>query len=133
MDGPVVILDNGAYSIKSGLSTSSTNEAKWVPSSPTHHPSWLTAVCASIFNRVVPNAIVRSKGDKRLYIGPEILECRDYVSLHYRLPFDKVRLRIFLDAQLLEIRYHTFGRAISTIGTLKRPSGTPCFGSNLSK
>jgi actin-related protein 6 len=41
-------------------------------------------------HRVISNAIVRSKGDKATYFGHEITQCRDYSSLHYRLPFEKV-------------------------------------------
>jgi actin-related protein 6 len=40
----------------------------------------------------VPNAIVRSKGDRATYFGHELERCRDYASLHYRLPFEKVNL-----------------------------------------
>jgi len=42
--------------------------------------------------RIISNAIVRSKGDKRMYIGPEIDSCQDFFALHYRLAFEKVRL-----------------------------------------
>ena len=42
-------------------------------------------------NRIIPNAVVRSKGDKRIYFGHEVEYCVDYSSLHYRLPFEKVR------------------------------------------
>lgn len=67
MNGPsVLILDNGAHSIKAGFSKSSTDEA-----------------------RIIPNAIVRSKGDRRMYIGPEVDSCWDHFALHYRLPFEK--------------------------------------------
>uniref|UniRef100_A0A0W0GCX3 Actin-like protein ARP6 n=1 Tax=Moniliophthora roreri TaxID=221103 RepID=A0A0W0GCX3_MONRR len=38
---------------------------------------------------LVPNAIIRSKGDKATYFGHEIEKCRDYSSLHYRLPLEK--------------------------------------------
>ncbi|KAG8902331.1 Actin- protein 6 [Tulasnella sp. 403] len=60
---PVLVLDNGASTIKAGVKT---DEAK-----------------------IIPNAIARSKGDKRMYIGPDIENCRDYFALHYRLPFEK--------------------------------------------
>lgn len=46
------------------------------------------------FNRIIPNAIVRSKGDKATYYGPELDKCVDFSSLHYRLPFEKVRLYV---------------------------------------
>ncbi|THU92450.1 actin-like protein ARP6 [Dendrothele bispora CBS 962.96] len=67
----IVILDNGAFSIKTGTTSSKTSKKN------TNHP------------RVIPNAIVRSKGDKTTYFGHEIENCRDYSSLHYRLPFEK--------------------------------------------
>ncbi|KAK7462277.1 Actin-related protein 6 [Stygiomarasmius scandens] len=38
---------------------------------------------------IIPNAIVKSKGDKATYFGHEIEKCKDYSSLHYRLPFEK--------------------------------------------
>ncbi|EPT05352.1 actin protein Arp6 [Fomitopsis schrenkii] len=62
----VIILDNGASTIKAGV--------------------------VGVHNaqpRVITNAIVRSKGDKATYIGHELEKCRDYSSLHYRLPFEK--------------------------------------------
>lgn len=40
--------------------------------------------------RVISNAVVRSKGDKATYVGHEINRCKDFSSLHYRLPFEKV-------------------------------------------
>ena len=43
--------------------------------------------------RIIPNAVVRSKGDKMTYFGHELERCRDYSSLHYRLPFEKVCLQ----------------------------------------
>ncbi|KAF9026474.1 actin-domain-containing protein [Hymenopellis radicata] len=41
--------------------------------------------------RIVPNAIIRSKGDKTVYFGHEFTtdRCRDFASLSYRLPFEK--------------------------------------------
>ncbi|KAI0057804.1 actin-related protein Arp6 [Artomyces pyxidatus] len=62
---PVVVLDNGASTIKLGVS----NAGKDV--------------------RVIPNAIIRSKGDKTTYFGEEFEACRDFSSLNYRLPFEK--------------------------------------------
>ena len=40
--------------------------------------------------RIIPNAVVRSKGDNATYIGHELAKCRDYTSIRYRLPFEKV-------------------------------------------
>lgn len=40
--------------------------------------------------RTILNAVVRSKGDKATYVGHEFDRCKDYASLHYRLPFEKV-------------------------------------------
>jgi actin-related protein 6 len=42
------------------------------------------------FTRIIPNTIVRSKGDKKTYFGHEIAQCKDYSTLHFRLPFEKV-------------------------------------------
>ncbi|KAF8182292.1 actin-related protein Arp6 [Pholiota molesta] len=62
---PAIVLDNGASTIKAGIVGYDTEP------------------------RVISNAIVRSKGDKATYFGHEITQCRDYSSLHYRLPFEK--------------------------------------------
>ncbi|PPR05407.1 hypothetical protein CVT24_008021 [Panaeolus cyanescens] len=64
MSNPIVVLDNGASTIKSGSSV-------------------------VITSRIITNAVVKSKGDKMTYIGHEIVRCKDYSSLHYRLPFEK--------------------------------------------
>ncbi|KAJ3489979.1 hypothetical protein NLI96_g1756 [Meripilus lineatus] len=66
MGSKTLVVDNGAASIKIGFSTD--------PNAPP---------------RVIPNAIIRSKGDKATYIGDEIQHCRDFASLHFRLPFEK--------------------------------------------
>ncbi|KAJ8079909.1 Actin- protein 6 [Marasmius tenuissimus] len=63
-----VVLDNGGHTVKAGTVTNHKRA-----SSP----------------RVVPNTIVRSKGDKTTYFGHELEECRDYSALHYRLPLEK--------------------------------------------
>ncbi|KAF8625937.1 hypothetical protein AX17_006663 [Amanita inopinata Kibby_2008] len=65
-DVPIVILDNGASTIKAGVSTS-----------------------ADIEPTIIPNAVIRSKGDKRTYFGHDFEHCKDYSSLHFRLPFEK--------------------------------------------
>ncbi|KZT23398.1 actin-related protein Arp6 [Neolentinus lepideus HHB14362 ss-1] len=67
MGSPVRNKNNGAFTIKCGLTNSGDS------SSP----------------RLVTNAVVRSKGDKATYIGHEFDRCRDFSSLHYRLPFEK--------------------------------------------
>ncbi|ETW81470.1 hypothetical protein HETIRDRAFT_318154 [Heterobasidion irregulare TC 32-1] len=61
----IVVVDNGACTIKAGL-------ARLVQDP-----------------RVIPNAVIRSKGDKTTYFGHEFYKCRDHSSLHYRLPFEK--------------------------------------------
>ncbi|TFK34759.1 actin-related protein Arp6 [Crucibulum laeve] len=63
---PTVLLDNGASSIKAGI-------VKLQQEPP----------------RIIPNAVARSKGDKKTYFGHEIARCNDYSELHYRLPFEK--------------------------------------------
>ncbi|KAJ3875287.1 actin-related protein Arp6 [Lentinula edodes] len=69
MKNNIVILDNGAGTIKAGIASGVLAEQEAV--------------------RLVPNAIVRSKGDKATYFGHEIAKCKDYSSLHYQLPFEK--------------------------------------------
>jgi len=69
VNNSVVVLDNGASTIKVGRSgvKGGSNEL-----------------------RIMPNAVVRSKGDKMTYFGHELARCKDYSALHYRLPFEKV-------------------------------------------
>lgn len=60
-----VIIDNGAYTIKTGLSTDEKP-------------------------RIIPNAIMKAKAErKRLFIGNQISECRDCSGLYYLLPYEK--------------------------------------------
>ncbi|RDB14700.1 Actin-like protein ARP6 [Hypsizygus marmoreus] len=66
MNNPIVVIDNGASTIKVGT----VNGEREQP-------------------RIIPNAVVRSKGDKTTYFGHEFANCKDYSSLHYRLPFEK--------------------------------------------
>ncbi|KAI0317627.1 actin family [Amylostereum chailletii] len=66
--GPVVVVDNGASTVKLGVANASASPQDV---------------------RTFPNAIIRSKGDKKTYFGQEFDECRDFSSLHYRLPFEK--------------------------------------------
>ncbi|RPD77652.1 actin-like protein Arp6 [Lentinus tigrinus ALCF2SS1-7] len=61
-----VILDNGASTIKAGILGIHDEQP-----------------------RVIPNAIVRAKGDNATYIGHEVAKCQDYTSLRFRLPFEK--------------------------------------------
>jgi len=64
--GPIVVVDNGGFTMKAGV----VGVHDRLP-------------------RVITNAIIQSKGDKTTYIGHEIQNCRDYSSLHYRLPFER--------------------------------------------
>ncbi|EIW59290.1 actin-like protein Arp6 [Trametes versicolor FP-101664 SS1] len=61
-----VLLDNGASTIKAGILG-------------VHNDQPL----------IIPNAVVRSKGDNSTYIGHELVKCRDFTSLRFRLPFEK--------------------------------------------
>ncbi|KAJ7149787.1 actin-related protein Arp6 [Mycena crocata] len=63
----VLVLDNGAFTVKAGLANHATSEDP----------------------RIIVNAVVRSKGDKATYIGHEMDNCKDYSSLNYRLPLEK--------------------------------------------
>jgi hypothetical protein len=76
--------------------------------------------------RIIPNAVIRSKGDKRTYFGHEMEQCRDYSSLHYRLPFEKVRsgsFHVIWDRRAIFLQQR---RVISSIGMHKRLFGTAC-------
>ncbi|KIJ64586.1 hypothetical protein HYDPIDRAFT_111953 [Hydnomerulius pinastri MD-312] len=63
-----VVLDNGGSTVKAGV----------VGHNDRDHEV-----------RLIPNAVVRSKGDRTTYVGHEIDRCKDFSSLHYRLPFEK--------------------------------------------
>ncbi|KAI0688710.1 actin-like protein Arp6 [Cytidiella melzeri] len=67
----IVVVDNGAATIKLGVVAGKAQ------------------VTAKFVAQIVQNAIVRSKGAKTTYVGHEIDTCRDFSSLHYRLPFEK--------------------------------------------
>jgi actin-related protein 6 len=66
MTTPVLILDNGAYTIKAGYSG-----VDWEP-------------------RVFPNSIARSRAEKKVYVADEIDNCRDLSGIVYRRPFERV-------------------------------------------
>ncbi|CDH52255.1 arp6 actin-related protein 6 homolog [Lichtheimia corymbifera JMRC:FSU:9682] len=61
---PVVVLDNGGSTIK--INTAHDTEP-----------------------RLVPNAIIRGRSDRRNFIGDQIEQCTDFSSLYYRLPFER--------------------------------------------
>ena len=83
----VVVLDNGAHTIKAGLSNSVDSNPRFVRS---FNESKLSRTINTYKNRIIYNAAIRSKGDKHLYIGHEFEKCQDYASLSYRLPFERV-------------------------------------------
>ncbi|KZV77066.1 actin-like protein ARP6 [Peniophora sp. CONT] len=70
MKQPVVVLDNGAHNIKVGLA---------------NPPAGVSTQEATVF----PNAVIRSKGDKTTYYGPDFANCKDTASLNFRLPLEK--------------------------------------------
>lgn len=63
----VLILDNGAYTIKAGYAA--TDEEP----------------------RVYPNSSARSRAEKRVYVADEIEKCKDMSGIVYRRPFERVR------------------------------------------
>ncbi|KAL6303887.1 actin-like protein Arp6 [Sparassis latifolia] len=62
----VVIVENGAGTIKAGVLGDHGGQP-----------------------RIIPNAIISSKGNKTAYFGHEFEKCQDYSSLHFHLPFEK--------------------------------------------
>jgi len=70
-----LIFDNGAYEIKAGFAGS---KPRYI----------LTILCVD--NSRVPNCIARSKGDRRVYVGEQLLNCKDFGALGFKRPFDRV-------------------------------------------
>ena len=104
MHDSVIVLDNGAATIKVGIANQLTEQG------------------SSKGPRIIPNAVVRSKGDKLTYFGHELARCRDYSSLHYRLPFEKVR-RTTATCSTPDM-YLQRHRGISWTGTRRKLYGT---------
>ncbi|KLO06271.1 actin-like protein ARP6 [Schizopora paradoxa] len=76
---PVVVLDNGGSTIKAGVVV--PNSGDDVDNLESHG--------VTLKPRTIVNAVIRSKGDKKTYFGHELEQCRDFSSLHYRLPFER--------------------------------------------
>jgi len=85
MSFPIIVLDNGASAVKAGLAGTTDDHLRFCSL-----PLRLSSVFIHGLARIVPNTVIRSKGDKATYFGHEFESCRDYSSLHYRLPFEKV-------------------------------------------
>ena len=83
---PIIVLDNGASAVKVGFAGTTDDEPRFCSS-----PLPVSSVFVHALARIVPNAVIRSKGDKTTYFGHEFERCKDYSSLHYRLPFEKVK------------------------------------------
>ncbi|KAF2843318.1 Actin/actin-like protein [Patellaria atrata CBS 101060] len=66
--GNTLVLDNGAYTIKAGFSSD--------------NPS--TDHCT-----IIPNCIAKSARDKRIYIGSQLDQCRDFGEMIFRRPVEK--------------------------------------------
>ena len=82
----ILVADNGASSIKLGV----VHGKSKVPTRFAMQPTRREKLTLNQANRIISNAVVRSKGDKSTYVGHEIEDCRDFSSIHYRLPFEKV-------------------------------------------
>lgn len=41
-------------------------------------------------DRLFPNAVVRSRTDRRVYVADEVEQCRDLSGIAYRRPFERV-------------------------------------------
>jgi actin-related protein 6 len=65
--GRTLVIDNGAYSIKAGFASSSPDVSD----------------C-----RIIPNCIVRDS-DRRVWVGSQLEQCKDFRELAYRRPVDK--------------------------------------------
>lgn len=78
----VLILDNGAYTIKAGYSGDDWDNPRYVRA---RH-----IIPQRSCSRIFPNSIARSKVEKKIFVGDEIESCRDYSGVAYRRPFEKV-------------------------------------------
>jgi actin-related protein 6 len=67
----VLILDNGAYTIKAGYAG--------VDEEP----------------RIYPNSIARTRAEKKVYVSDEIEKCKDMSGIVYRRPFERVSCWLF--------------------------------------
>ncbi|KAF2204799.1 Actin/actin-like protein [Delitschia confertaspora ATCC 74209] len=67
-----LVLDNGAYTLKAGLISSSSQIL------PTYEDC-----------RVAPNCIARSSREKRVYIASELEKCNDFGEMAFRRPVEK--------------------------------------------
>jgi actin-related protein 6 len=75
----IIIMDNGAYSIKAGRASDEHPRCARTPLAHVH------GVC-----RVVPNAIMKSKSErKRVFVAGELDECVDRSALYYQLPMQR--------------------------------------------
>lgn len=85
---PVLVLDNGASTIKTNV----------VPEAGSSEPqcfqfTFFSLPPSEIPFSIITNAIIRqSKGTKQTFFGHEFDSCDDFASLHYRLPFERVRV-----------------------------------------
>ena len=118
LDMVTVVLDNGASTIKVGI----VGKDEKPRSEPDLNSFGLLNSQLGV-NRIIPNAVIRSKGDKSTYFGHEMARCKDYSSLHYRLPFEKVwNLTCYFHANPLYSS--SIVRATSWTGMPKRQFGT---------
>lgn len=83
----ILILDNGAYTIKAGLA----NDEEWDQPKYAFRAHCPLSFALVLILRLFPNSIVRSKIEKKVFVGDEIESCRDYSGLAYRRPFERVR------------------------------------------
>ncbi|KAF2236096.1 Actin/actin-like protein [Viridothelium virens] len=68
LPGRTLVVDNGAYTIKAGYASQTPN-----PDQDCH---------------IIPNCIARSR-DKRIYVGAQLEECRDFGEMAFRRPVEK--------------------------------------------
>lgn len=116
MSIPIVVLDNGASTVKAGV-VDRPEKTRCVLFGQ------LSSKRLSRPRSIIPNAVVRSNGDKMTYYGHEVERCVDYTSLHYRLPFEKVCLSIICWPGQMTI-FFQHSRVIWSTGMHKRLCGT---------
>lgn len=91
---PILILDNGASTIKAGLASDpaySAPRCARLALLPAPEDRPLTPEGSPPCRRLFPNSWARSKEEKRTFVADELDQARDLSALNYRSPFDRVR------------------------------------------
>jgi hypothetical protein len=82
-----VVLDNGAGCIKAAWA-SGDNAA---PACVTPFPALTTQYSRHKSGSIVPNALMKNKNGRLVYVGGQIADNKNCAALYFKRPFEKVR------------------------------------------